>query len=151
MICFVLFSLYWVGFVLFGRENKLNSFFINAPISTFLSAASAPNDADIHNSNSNLDDVMHTPKVKDNISYRPHGDMVDDAVDSYVETAASASHATTFVNELQDKFDYRVGRFGSRLSGGQCTEHCPSGISSTRKDPGGVYGRVRATPTRVPL
>jgi len=58
--------------------------------------------------------------VKDNISYRPHEDMGSGAADSYVETAASASHATTFVNALQDKFDYRVGRFGSRLSGGQC-------------------------------
>ena len=111
----------------------------------------------MHNSKSNLDDVMHTPKVKDNISYRPHEDMVDDAVDNYIETAASASHATTFVNELQDKFDYRVGRFGSRLSGGQCTEHCPPGISSTREDPDVVYhayprnGWVCATPTRVPL
>jgi len=58
--------------------------------------------------------------VKDNISYRPQEGVKDEEMDGYVATAADAAHAAGFVDGLEGKYEYVVGRFGSRLSGGQC-------------------------------
>ena len=57
--------------------------------------------------------------VEENIAYRPT-DLTTAQFKESVAAAANAAHATDFVNKLEGGFDYKVGRFGSKLSGGQC-------------------------------
>jgi ABC-type multidrug transport system fused ATPase/permease subunit len=57
--------------------------------------------------------------VSDNIAYRPTTLSKTQSQEA-VAKAAKAAHASEFVRKLEDGFDYLVGRFGSKLSGGQC-------------------------------
>jgi len=59
--------------------------------------------------------------VAGNISYRPLAASTAPAlVDSMVRDAASTANAHTFVEALDQGYDYNVGKFGGKLSGGQC-------------------------------
>eukprot|EP00040_Diaphanoeca_grandis_P037515 m.244715 g.244715 ORF g.244715 m.244715 type:complete len:1373 (-) comp33833_c11_seq4:1885-6003(-) len=60
---------------------------------------------------------LFSRSVADNISYRPQEAPVTEGA---IVAAAETANAHKFVTELEGKYKYQVGKFGERLSGGQC-------------------------------
>ena len=59
--------------------------------------------------------------VSGNVSYRPlAADTAPALVQSMVADASKTANAHNFVEKLDGRYNYNVGKFGSRLSGGQC-------------------------------
>ena len=79
------------------------------------------NDMDTESLRSQLATVPQEPKlfnrsIRDNIAYRPQEAPV--TIEA-VQAAAKAAKAHAFVQEIQNAYDFVVGKFGGRVSGGQ--------------------------------
>ena len=59
--------------------------------------------------------------VAENVAYRPvAAESAPALVDTMVRDAATTANADMFVRKLEGGYDYNVGKFGGKLSGGQC-------------------------------
>jgi ABC-type multidrug transport system fused ATPase/permease subunit len=59
--------------------------------------------------------------VADNVSYRPvAAESAPALVEQMVKDAATTANADAFVQKLEGGYEYEVGKFGGKLSGGQC-------------------------------
>jgi ABC-type multidrug transport system fused ATPase/permease subunit len=64
---------------------------------------------------------LFSMSVAENVSYRPvAADSAPALVEQMVQDAATTANADAFVRKLEGGYEYEVGKFGGKLSGGQC-------------------------------